>query len=156
MENLFLYIVWGILTFFSFWGFISLFALLTISSNAWEKSYATRRSSLETFVNDHKAGMKAFLFHFGLTYLEVRDTKIVYFLFSIIAVGISLIFWLIIEISQWTFWFSVSILNLNIVFYLGAKNDMKKFYEGEKKPKDVLPGGSFQNKKFTQFDSEPE
>lgn len=133
MENLFLYIVWGIFIFVSFWGFISLFALSTISNNAWNHGYAMRMSTLKKYVHAYKAGTKAMLFYFGLTYLEVRDTKIVYFLFSTIAIGISLIFWLVIKNSPLLFSFSMLCLVLNIIFYLGTKHDMKKFYKSEPK-----------------------
>ena len=147
MTNLFLYIVWGIFVTISIWGFISLFTLAEISNNAWTKQHALRMSTLKRYVTTYKAGIKALLFHFGLTYLEVRDTKIVYFIFSMVAVGISLIFWLVIKTSSWIFWFSSSFLFLNFVFYFGAKYDMKKFYAGDKLPKDVFMGGSFQKQK---------
>jgi hypothetical protein len=153
MENIFLYIVWGIFFSVSLWGFISLLILSTISNNAWNNGYAVRMSTLKKFVQTYKAGVKALLFYFGLTYLEVRDTKIVYFLFSIMTVGISLIFLLVIKNSSWLLGPSIFCFILNIIFYYGTKHDMKKFYEGDKLSKEVYLGGSLQK---TNFDSEPE
>jgi hypothetical protein len=44
----------------------------------------------------------------------------------------------VIGVSPFVFWFSMGLLFFNILLPWGAKHDMKKFYDGEKEPRDVL------------------
>lgn len=130
MENMLFYIFWTMFAGVSFWGLISLSMFMEVADSAYKKFFVKRKSDLRGFVMIYRANSAKFmslLFFCGLAYLENINKKTVYFIFSTMAVLISFVLWIKMEASAWSFWFSISLLFFNIMFYYGARHDMKRF-----------------------------
>jgi len=101
---------------------LSLFRTLRVmAKRAYTRSYGTR-TELKAYVRIFEAEITNKLFFKGLEYLENKNLKLIFLLYSIFYIIFSYYLH-----NASAFWASIVLVTINIFSYLEAKHDIKNF-----------------------------